>query len=119
MHDHRVALLDHPLEQLPHPSVAHSHLLGCLPLADASFLGSSQPVQLVPFLLAHRDSFHPLALRLSRGTFYFGQLGTSHVAATIATCPPPAGTATGTICGNIGSSLRQQPARRHRWFAYS
>src|ERR1035437_9731018 len=69
MHDHRVALLDHPLEQLPYPSVAHSHLLGGLPLADASFLGSSQPVQLIPFLLAHRDSFHPLALRLSRGTF--------------------------------------------------
>src|ERR1019366_8686277 len=82
MHDHRVALLDHPLEQLPYPSVAHSHLLGGLPLADASFLGSSQPVQLIPFLLAHRDSFHPLALRLSRGTFYFGQLGTSHFGAT-------------------------------------
>jgi hypothetical protein len=32
--------------------------------------------------LAHRDSFHPLALRLSRGTFYFGQLGTSHFGAT-------------------------------------
>src|SRR6202035_4628195 len=82
MHDHRIALLDHPLEQLPYPSVAHSQLLGCLPLADASFLGSSQPVQLIPFLLAHRDSFHPLALRLSRGTFYFGQLGTSHFGAT-------------------------------------
>src|ERR1022692_2391744 len=82
MHDHRVALLDHPFEQLPHPSVAHSHLLGGLPLADASLLGSSQPVQLIPFLLAHRDSFHPLALRLSRGTFYFGQLGTSHFGAT-------------------------------------
>src|ERR1017187_4470631 len=52
------------------PSVAHSHLLGGLPLADASFLGSSEPVQLIPFLLAHRDSFHPLALRLSRGTFF-------------------------------------------------
>src|ERR1035441_975790 len=83
MHDHRVALLDHPFEQLPHPSVAHSHLLGGLPLADASLLGSSQPVQLIPFLLAHRDSFHPLALRLSRGTFYFGQLGTSHFGATL------------------------------------
>src|ERR1035437_9424810 len=82
MHDYRVALLDHPLDQLPYPSVAHSQLLGCLPLADASFLGSSQPVQLIPFLLAHRDSFHPLALRLSRGTFYFGQLGTSHFGAT-------------------------------------
>jgi len=33
--------------------------------------------------LAHRDSFHPLALRLSRGTFYFGQLGTSHFGATV------------------------------------
>src|ERR1035438_2159512 len=72
--------------QLPYPSVAHSHLLGGLPLADASFLGSSEPVQLIPFLLAHRDSFHPLALRLSRGTFYFGQLGTSHFAATMRVC---------------------------------
>src|ERR1017187_3586921 len=89
MHDHRVALLDHPLEQLPYPSVAHSHLLGGLPLADASFLGSSQPVQLIPFLLAHRDSFHPLALRLSRGTFYFGQLGTSHFGATAGQYEPP------------------------------
>src|ERR1017187_386944 len=89
MHDHRVALLDHPLEQLPYPSVAHSHLLGGLPLADASFLGSSQPVQLIPFLLAHRDSFHPLALRLSRGTFYFGQLGTSHFGATRSEQWPP------------------------------
>src|SRR5471030_1521417 len=83
MHDHPVALLDHPLEQLPYPSVAHSHLLGGLPLDNASFLGPSQPVQLIPFLLAHRDSFHPLALRLSRGTFYFGQLGTSHFGATL------------------------------------
>src|SRR6201992_654991 len=83
MHDHRVALLDHPLKQLPHPSVAHAHLLGCLPLADESFFGSPQPLQLIPFLLAHRDSFHPLAFRLSRGTFYFGQLGTSHFGATL------------------------------------
>jgi hypothetical protein len=29
-----------------------------------------------------RSAFHPLALRLSRGTFYFGQLGTSHFGAT-------------------------------------
>jgi hypothetical protein len=32
--------------------------------------------------LAHRDSFHPSALRLSIGTFYLAQLGTSHLAAT-------------------------------------
>jgi hypothetical protein len=32
--------------------------------------------------LAHLDSLHPSALRLSRGTFYFGQLGTSHFGAT-------------------------------------
>jgi hypothetical protein len=32
--------------------------------------------------LAHRNSFHPLALRLSSGTFYFGRLGTSHFDAT-------------------------------------
>ena len=86
MHNHRVALLGHPIEQFPYPSVAHPHLLGRLPLADASFLGSSQPLQLIPFLLAHRDSFHPLALRLSRGTFYFGQLGTFHFGATTPCC---------------------------------
>ena len=45
-------------------------------------LGSLQPLQLVSFLLAHRDSFHPSALRLSRGTFYLAQLGTFHLAAT-------------------------------------
>jgi hypothetical protein len=32
--------------------------------------------------LAHRDSFHPSAFRLSIGTFYFGQLGTFHFGAT-------------------------------------
>jgi hypothetical protein len=32
--------------------------------------------------LAHCNSFHPSALRLSIGTFYFGQLGTSHFGAT-------------------------------------
>jgi hypothetical protein len=31
---------------------------------------------------AHFDSFHPSALRLSIGTFYFGQLGTFHFGAT-------------------------------------
>jgi len=41
-----------------------------------------QPFQLVSFLLTHRNSFHPSALRLSRGTLYFGQLGTSHFGAT-------------------------------------
>jgi hypothetical protein len=32
--------------------------------------------------LAHLDSFHPSALRLSIGTFYFGHLGTFHFGAT-------------------------------------
>jgi hypothetical protein len=32
--------------------------------------------------LAHRNPFHPASLRLSRGTFYFAQIGTSHFAAT-------------------------------------
>jgi hypothetical protein len=32
--------------------------------------------------LAHCDSFHPSASRLSIGTFYLAQLGTSHLAAT-------------------------------------
>jgi hypothetical protein len=37
--------------------------------------------------LAHRDSFHPSALRLSRGTFYLAQSGTFHLAATPRTIP--------------------------------
>jgi hypothetical protein len=32
--------------------------------------------------LAHRDSFHPSTLRLSRGTFYLAQSGTFYLAAT-------------------------------------
>jgi catalase len=32
--------------------------------------------------LAHRDSFHPSAFRLSRGTFYLAGRGTFHLAAT-------------------------------------
>jgi hypothetical protein len=34
--------------------------------------------------LAHRDSFHPSTLRLSRGTFYLAQRGTFYLAATAA-----------------------------------
>jgi hypothetical protein len=33
--------------------------------------------------LAHLDSFHPSALRLSIGTFYLARLGTFHLAATV------------------------------------
>jgi hypothetical protein len=35
--------------------------------------------------LAHFESFHLSGLRLSIGTFYFGQLGTFHFGATRAT----------------------------------
>jgi hypothetical protein len=64
------------------PAVAHAYLVGCFALSDYSVLGPSQLFQLVAFLLTHLDSFHPSALRLSRGTFYFGQLGTFHFGAT-------------------------------------
>jgi hypothetical protein len=53
-----------------------------LPLRYLPVPGSFQPVQPVPVLLAHCNSFHPSALRLSIGTFYFAQSGTSHLAAT-------------------------------------
>src|SRR5271163_1553109 len=81
VHDHTVASPAHPFQQRPHPTLTHAYSLGRLPLAHPPFLCSFQPIQLIPLLLAHRDSFHPLALRLSRGTFYFGQLGTSHFGA--------------------------------------
>src|SRR5579863_3628610 len=50
--------------------------------ASASHPALASTLQPVPFLLTHPDLFHPSALRLSRGTFYFGQLGTFHLAAT-------------------------------------
>ncbi|MGD0047820.1 MAG: hypothetical protein ABSE42_12470, partial [Bryobacteraceae bacterium] len=43
------------------------------------------PVQVISFRLAHRDSFHPSTLRLSRGTFYLAQSGTFYLAATACT----------------------------------
>src|ERR1700680_4551326 len=82
MHHHRIATLFHPLQLLAHPPLAHAHLLGRLALTQHPVPGPFQPFQLVPFLLAHLDSFHPSALRLSRGTFYLAQLGTFHLAAT-------------------------------------
>src|ERR1035437_1581396 len=82
MHHDRIATLVHPLEQLAHPTVAHPYLAGSFALTDHAVLRPFQPLQLVPFLLAHLDSFHPSALRLSRGTFYLAQLGTFHLAAT-------------------------------------
>src|ERR1700674_5369645 len=82
MHHHRIPTLFHPLQLLAHPPLAHAHLLGRLALTQHPVPGPFQPFQLVPFLLAHLDSFHPSALRLSRGTFYLAQLGTFHLAAT-------------------------------------
>src|ERR1700691_3971560 len=83
MHCRRLAMLLHSPQKLPHPSVAHADLLGRLPLADQPVTGSLQPFQLVSFPLTHRYSLHPSALRLSKGTFYFCQLGTSHFGATL------------------------------------
>ena len=60
---------------------AHPHLPCRFPLRDALRFHSLQPIQYISFRLAHCDSFHPLALRLSSGTFYFAQLGISHFAA--------------------------------------
>src|ERR1017187_10623623 len=62
----------------------HERHPGLTPALGESYtrLDPFQPIQIISFLLAHRDSFHPLALRLSRGTFYLAQTGTSHLAAT-------------------------------------
>src|SRR5260370_18431909 len=79
---HGIPLLVAALQQRAYPSVTHAHFLGRFPLANASVPRSFQPTQIISFLLAHRDSFHPPALRLSRGTFYLPQLGTSPLAAT-------------------------------------
>src|SRR5260370_19416015 len=77
-----MACFFHGDEQSAAPPIRDSHSLGCISLRPPSVLGPLQPRQPVPFLLAHRDSFHPPAHRLSRGTFYFAQLGTYHFAAT-------------------------------------
>src|ERR1700676_3142408 len=82
MHHHGVSLRLHPPQKLAYPPFAYSHPFRCFPLCHLSVSGSLQPVQPVPFLLAHRDSFHPSASRLSIGTFYLALLGTFHLAAT-------------------------------------
>src|ERR1035438_7404456 len=81
--DHyRIALLLHPLDEFAHPPSRHAHLLSGLALSHAARFNPLQPVQVVSFLLAHRDSFHPSTLWLSRGTFYLAQSGTFYLAAT-------------------------------------
>jgi hypothetical protein len=82
VHHHPVAFPFHPLQQLSHPALTHAHPFGNLALGHLLVARSLQPIQPVSFLLAHLDSFHPSALRLSIGTFYFGQLGTFHFGAT-------------------------------------
>src|SRR5947209_19816972 len=84
MNHYRIALLLDPLHELPYPARRHAHLLGALALSHAAGLYPLQPVQAVPFRLAHRDSFHPSTLRLSRGSFYLAQRGTFCLAATVA-----------------------------------
>src|SRR3954447_19163254 len=90
MHHHRVSLFGHTLQQLSDPPISDADLFRGLPLRDAPILSAFQPFQFISFLLAHRDSFHPPALWLSRGTFYLAQSGTFHLAATCSTplvCP--------------------------------
>jgi hypothetical protein len=82
MHHYLIPFVGHSLQELPHPSICDADSLGCFPLGNAPVFGTLQPMQLISFLLAHRDSFHPSALRLSRGTFYLAQTGTFHLAAT-------------------------------------
>jgi hypothetical protein len=82
MHHNQVPFAFHALEQLAHSTLTDADPLSRLSLRDLPVAGLLQPMQLVSFLLAHRDSFHPSALRLSRGTFYFGQLGNFNCGAT-------------------------------------
>src|SRR3954453_5131728 len=82
MHHHSVALLLHPPQQFPHPALTYPHPLSRFSLRHFAVSCPFQPFQPVPLLLAHRDSFHLSASRLSIGTFYFGQLGTFHFGAT-------------------------------------
>src|SRR5665213_3288869 len=86
---HRIALLLHPLDQLAHPPRRHAHLLSGFALRHAARLNPLQPVQVISFPLAHRDSFHPSTLRLSRGTFYLAQSGTFYLAATSSSSSRP------------------------------
>jgi hypothetical protein len=80
--DNAVSIGLHAPQQLSHPAVAYAHLRRRLPLRHDTVLHALQPLQPISFLLAHCDSFHPSSFLLSRGTFYFAQLGTSHFAAT-------------------------------------
>ena len=57
-------------EQLPYPALADTNPLRRLSLRDVSVPSLFQPIQLISFLLAHPDSFHPSALWLSRGTLH-------------------------------------------------
>src|ERR1019366_6436254 len=82
MHYYGIPLFLHPPQQLPHPPLGTSHPPGSFPLLHLPVPGSFQPLQPVSLLLAHCDSFLPSASRLSIGTFYLAQLGTSHLAAT-------------------------------------
>src|ERR1039458_9475009 len=84
VHDNRVAIGLHARQQFSHPPAADAHLRGGVLLRDDTVLHPLQPLQPISFLLVHPDSFHPPSFLLSRGTFYFALLGTSHFAATAA-----------------------------------
>src|SRR6185436_19802176 len=56
-------------QQPAHPAVAHSHLLGRPFLRNLPFFDAFQPIQPIPFLLAHRDSFHPSSLAAVKRNF--------------------------------------------------
>src|SRR6185503_5341739 len=56
-------------QQPAHPAVAHSHLLGHPFLRNLPFFDAFQPIQPIPFLLAHRDSFHPSSLAAVKRNF--------------------------------------------------
>jgi hypothetical protein len=58
VHDHPVPFHLHAPQQLSYPAVADAHLFRSLSLRDHALLCPLQPLQPIPFLLVHRDSFH-------------------------------------------------------------
>src|SRR5260370_38521333 len=62
MHHDTVAFLLHLDQKFAYPPVRNPHSLGRIALRHYSLSSALQPFQPIPFLLAHRDSFHPSSL---------------------------------------------------------
>src|SRR5258708_114642 len=88
MHHDTVAFLLHLDQKFAYPPVRNPHSLGRIALRHYSLSSALQPFQPIPFLLAHRDSFHPSSLSAVNRNFLLCPIRNFSLCSSVASSSP-------------------------------